>query len=447
MTNSLQSRLISWQAACILLVGAIAGFISFFSAFQEAYEFQDDQLIQVAALINSQILSVAEHSGLPVVVKDNDSRFTVQVLGQRSEHALPLPSNMANGFQTLLLKRRSWRFYVRSLADGRRVAVGQSTEGRDELARDSGVRTAMPFLILLPLLVTLIVVSVRRTFAPVERLSSDIDARGQNDLRELELDGAPQEIKPFLHSINGLLARLTRTLAEQRRFIADAAHELRSPITALLLQTANVERAVLDPEARLRVASLKAGLQRTRALLEQLLAMARSQSSPQDPIEDLPLASVMCQALRECEPLAQARNVALALHDQSGQAQLSATRADVLAMLRNLLDNAIRYTPPHGMVEIALRAVAGEIEVSIADSGPGIAAADKARVFDPFFRVGGSDDFGSGLGLAIVRTIVERLHGQVFLEDVSATPPHGLLVRLILPRSRDGSRPKLSPVN
>ncbi len=84
---------------------------------------------------------------------------------------------------------------------------------------------------------------------------------------------------------------------------------------------------------------------------------------------------------------------------------------------------------------------------TLADSGPGIAAADKARVFDPFFRVGGSDDFGSGLGLAIVRTIVERLHGQVFLEDVSATPPHGLRVRLILPRSRDGSRPKLSPVN
>lgn len=434
MTNSLQYRLISWQAACILLVGAIAGFISFFSAFQEAYEFQDDQLIQVAALIDSKILSIAERGDLPVVVKDNDSRFTVQVLGQPGEHALPLPANMANGFQTVDLARRSWRFYVRSLADGRRVAVGQSTEGRDEVARDSGMRTAMPFLILLPLLVTLIVVSVRKTLAPVERLSSDIDARGQGDLSPLDLEDAPQEIKPFLHSINGLLTRLTRALAEQRRFIADAAHELRSPITALLLQTANVERAALDPEARLRVASLKAGLQRTRNLLEQLLAMARSQSNPQDPIESLSIANVMRQALQECEALAQGKDVTLVLRDQGGQTQLRAARTDLLAMLRNLLDNAIRYSPPHGKVEIGLQASVGEIEVSITDSGPGIAEADKARVFDPFFRVGGSDDFGSGLGLAIVRTIVERLHGRVVLEDVFATAPRGLRVRLILPR-------------
>lgn len=211
MKNSLQYRLISWIAGCILVIGAIAGFFSFFGAFQQAYRFQDEQLIQVARLINSNRLALADAGVLSSPGANGDSPLIVQLLGNPQYRSnLPLPRNLANGFQTVDIAGHSWRLYVKQLNSGDRVAVGQRTEGRTQIARASGLRTLMPFGILLPVLIGLVVLAVRKTLGSVDRLTSELDARSESDLRPLDIAAAPHEIKPFLLSINRLLQRLGR---------------------------------------------------------------------------------------------------------------------------------------------------------------------------------------------------------------------------------------------
>lgn len=443
--QSLQYRLIVWLASCVLVFGIAGGLISFFSAFHDAYAFQDDQLRQVASLLNANDVAIASGKAFSGNLKDSDSRLIVWTLD-----GAMLPRDLPDGLQTVRVHKKSWRLFVRTLDSGLRIAVGQRTEARDELARHSGVRTAIPFAVLLMVLVALIVVAVRKTLAPVARLSAELDRRNENDLGALDASHAPTEIAPFVVSINRLLERLARAMNAQRRFIADAAHELRSPMTALLLQTENLQRVADNPEALSRLAKLKAGLQRSRNLLEQLLTMARVQASPM-PSDNRPapppaLPDVLRHVLEDVFPLADAKHIDISFTCDVGAdapgARLRATAADATILFRNLLDNAIRYTPEGGSIHVRAAFAPADAGppgsrrhaiVDIVDNGPGIAPQDRARVFDPFYRAAGLPEIGSGLGLSIVHTIVQRLGGTITLDHAQPDMPHGLHVRVVLP--------------
>ena len=444
LTNSLQFRLAAALSALVILLALSAGTFSFWSAFQEANELQDDQLQQMAELIDQHEVPVgtvrphAQQQGL-----DSDLQFITQIIGgptrahdMANSNELALPSRLPDGLQTRVVGRDSWRFYALTIKTGAQLVVGQQTSARDEIARTGALRTVLPLLALVPVLLLLVVVVVRQGLKPILVLSRELDRRGELDSTRIQDDRVPNEIQPFTASINRLLDRVTRSMAAQRRFVADAAHELRTPLTALFLQSESLAAKDLPGDAGERVASLRQGIQRTRSLLDQLLTLARFEASPSisAPPSPISVMSALRTVIEEQLPMAEAKHIDLGVVGDGTDALVRVRDVELHSLLRNLIDNALRYTPPGGRVDVGLREDLDDVTIEISDTGPGIPAAERERVFDPFYRVLGTDTEGSGLGLAIVKTLAQRMGVRVTLEDAhSESKEHGLRVLVSFP--------------
>lgn len=406
-----------------IISGFIAGGCSYFLAFREAQELQDDQLEQVALLVGRSGKTVEPWAGMTKaeVDRDPDARIIIRPLGSPIQPGQPgqpaflpeVPLNLPEGFQNIGNKGDTWRLFVRTLPSGTRIAVGQLTAIRNETARDSGLRTLIPVLLLVPFLVLLTAWIVRRSLLPVTELSHLLDQRDDTNLTKLPEVDVPAEIRPFVASINGLMHRLSEVLEQQRRFIADAAHELRSPITALILQADNLERSVSPQERSERLQQLKKGLTRTCTLLNQLLSLAGQQSGSFSSIE-LPLDRIVRQVLEDMMPVAAAKGIDLGC-ERLDEVAVTAPADSLSILVRNAIDNAIRYTPAGGKVDVELYSEEGRVVFQVSDNGPGIPIGDEELLFEPFYRVMGTDETGSGLGLAIVRSIADRLGGTATL--------------------------------
>lgn len=444
LTNSLQLRLAAALSALVIALALGAGAFSFWTAFEEANELQDDQLRQMAALIDQHEVPVESlHPGVPERGVDPDLQFVVQVIeGPAASTAagegslLALPPSLPGGLQTAVVGRESWRLYVRPLRTGAKLVVGQQTAARDEIARTGALRTVLPLLALVPVLLLLVGLIVRRALKPILDLSRELDRRSENDLATLRDERVPNEIRPFTASINRLLVRVAHSMDAQRRFVADAAHELRTPLTVLSLQAEALSGRELPDHARERVVSLRQGIQRARSLLEQLLTLARFEAAPAATTRPSPISAMAAvrTIIEEQLPLAEEKHIDLGVVGDGADAFVHVRDVELHSLLRNLIDNALRYTPPGGRVDVGLRADAGGVTVEVADSGPGIPVHERARVFDPFYRVLGTETEGSGLGLSIVRTLAERMGISVKLDDArSGAGLGGLLVLVSFP--------------
>jgi signal transduction histidine kinase len=231
----------------------------------------------------------------------------------------------------------------------------------------------------------------------------------------------PREIEPFVRSIRGLLQELTQALEQQQRFVANAAHELRSPMAALQLQAANMEQVVSGDEALARLDELRLGLQRMQHLLDQLLSMARSEVE-QGEAFPVRLADVTREVLAACIPAAAAKAIDLGMDRCDEQLLVAGAPLEFATLLRNVLDNAVKYSPPYGVVTVSAYRDGIDAVLSVEDEGPGIAPPQLERVFEPFYRVPGVRESGTGLGLAIVAAIAKRLGGKATLLPRSAGP-------------------------
>lgn len=434
VNTSLRRKLSCWIAAVTIVTGVAAGALSFFLSLREARGLQDDQLVQTALLID-QFDNVVKQWGKTGGRAHHNARVVITILGgadraSRQGDVAPLlsvPPNLSEGFHTVDVDGTGWRLYVRTLSSGQRIAVGQRTDIRDEQAQDSGEYTLIPILLLVPTLLLLTAWVIGRTLAPVTTLAGQLDQRDDTNMAPLPVNEVPAEIVPFITSLNGLMGRLAKSMEQQRRFIADAAHELRSPLTALTLQAANLGQAPLTVEGEQRVAALQAGLGRTRTLLEQLLTLARSQLSAGAAAE-VDVSLLVRRVMEDVMPLAAARGIDLGC-GRLEPVQLAAADADLIVLVRNALDNAIRHTPPDGSVDVSLFRDGEWVVFQVEDSGPGIHPDEEERVFEPFYRATGSDGSGSGLGLAIVRGIAERLGGRATL--TSRENSRGALFRYV----------------
>lgn len=424
MNRSLERYLSRTLGLAIVLIGLAAGAVSFIFAYQEAQEFQDDTLRQIAAFTDTeQLPGVGRNPDITGMSDSVDSDPENRVIVVRLPHgAAPsaaawLPPHIRPGIHTVSSPQGYWRVFVRQTSNGARIAVAQATAMRDEAATDSALRTLVPLAILLPLLVWLIARIIRREFAPVRLLAQKLDEQPAERPATLPDASLPDEIAPFVRAINRLLGRVTRLMGEQRRFIAEAAHELRSPLTALSLQAQNLENAE-TPEAMYdRVKPLRAGIERARRLTQQLLSLARSQAAvPTN--ETVDVSKMARELIADYLPLAEARGIDLGL-EEAGNIVISAELQTLRLVLNNALDNALRYTPPSGTVSLRLYIEGDDAVFEMSDSGPGIPAAERERVFDPFYRIEGAGGEGSGLGLAIVRDAAARLGGVISLDDRS----------------------------
>ena len=441
ITHSLQFKLSVWLSTVILLIAVATGIFSLQSAFDEANELQDDQLKQVAALINRHYLPAAQakaHENIPG--SDPQSRYIVQTLPQPGGNApsstdviLALPADLPDGLQTVTVGNDAWRLFVRTMDAGSRIAVGQPTAEREEIAQNSALRTLTSMAFLIPVLLVLAGVLIRQIFKPLKQLAADLDCRTEWDLRAVSDTRVPSEVRPFVVAINQLLSRVARSTAVQRRFVADAAHELRSPLTALSLQAERLETSDMSNEARERLGSLQSGLIRTRALLNQLLASARAHEVSEAVVTTVSMQQVLRQVLEDLMPLAEAKQIDLGVLGEP-DAWISAHEVDLKTLIKNLVDNAIRYTPAGGWVDISVQTTPNHVILQVDDNGPGIAEHDRERVFDPFYRVLGNDEAGSGLGLSIVKTIAVRIGAKISLSESDADEhTSGLRVTVMFP--------------
>ena len=455
VARSLQFKLSLWLAIVIFGVALAAGVFSFLVAFDEANELLDAQLIQVATLVNryqAGDLDFTPKASTPD--PESESHVILQALppagvaaAKVTPGALMLPSSLVEGVQTVTLDSDAWRVFVKTLDSGSRVAVSQRTKVRDDIARNSALSTLMPFVILIPVLLLLVGDLIRQMFKPLKLLASELDQRAEQDLRRVSDVNLPLEIQPFVVAINRLLGRVSESVAVQHRFVADAAHELRSPLTALSLQAEQLEAAEMSPLAKERLSTLRAGLTRAQVLLVQLLAFARAQQRPLVKPASIPIQPVLRRVLEDLMPLAEAKKIDLGVVGDV-DVSVSVTEPDLRTLVKNLIENAIRYSPFGGQVDVSVQSDPGEIILIVEDTGPGIPLSERQRVFDPFYRVLGHDENGSGLGLSIIKAIADRVGATV---DLETTPPQraasGLCVKVRfaanqIKSNHDSNRPK-----
>ncbi len=441
LNESIQLKLSFSLSLCILVVAVVAGIFSFVSAFDEAHELQDSTLRQIAALFDRQ------HFPLPppgdngrANDSDEESRVIVQYLADGVQAigkgdagmSLPLPITLSDGLHTLDVGGEPFRVLVRTTAGGVRIAVAQETGIRDEIARHSALRTLMPFLILVPILLLIVADLVRKMFRPIAALSAEIDQRAEQELHAVGEDHLPVEVRPFVVAINRLLTRVAQSMDAQRRFVADAAHELRSPLTAISLQAERLAEAEMSDLARERLATLQRGIERGRNLLDLLLTLAKVQATPDVPKAPVSVQSIYRRVLEDLMPLAEAKRIDIGVEGEQ-DARVCVSELDMIAVVKNLVDNAIRYTLEGGRVDLSVATLEGRAVLRIQDNGPGIPLAERERVFDPFYRTLGSDQVGSGLGLSIVKTVSGRIGAEIQLGFSDEVKGSGLCVCILIP--------------
>lgn len=441
--GSLQFRLSFWLSLSILIIALIAGIVVFFSAFDEAHELQDDVLRHVATLFDRHHLPMTQDNSDRAAIRDAESQVFVQLLSAQpsagvrgvTKPTLVLPQNLPDGMQTVRIGDKRYRVLVRTLGSGDRLAVAQETAIRDEIARNSALSTLLPFLILVPILILVVAILIGKIFKPVADLSEEIDRRGDLELYPLDPNPLPAEIRPFVGAINRLLGRVEQSMNVQRLFVADAAHELRSPLTALSLQAERLADAEMSANARERLNILRQGIRRGMTLLDQLLALARAQGGASASSSPVSVQQIYRRVLADLMPLAEVKGIDIGVVSNS-DAKVVANEVDLITLVKNLVDNAIRYTPTGGRVDLSVSDSNGMATLMVEDSGPGIPEHERERVFDPFYRVLGTDEIGSGLGLSIVRTISARLGATVSLGFVSEQPRFGLRVIISIPLAK-----------
>ena len=418
MKKSLQSQLSFLLGGATLIAGLVAAAASFRLTYNEAKELQDDMLRQIAVLAVSGTSKTTNTntSNNEVQLGDPESRVMVIHL-PKDRRPDWLKSDLSTGFHTLTIKADQLRVFVRGEAQGEQTIVAQSTDARDEIAMNSAFRTLIPLLLLLPLLIWLITTIVRQQIAPVIHLSQNLDAQNADQPDPLNDQNLPQEIIPFVLSINRLLARVNLLMTEQRRFIADAAHELRSPLTALSLQAQNIEKAKTLKAMRERVLPLREGIVRARKLTEQLLSLAKSQVTIPS-VSPIDASNYARELIAEYLPQAEAFSIDLGLIDE-GKIIIHGDAKILSLVLKNALNNALRFTPKFGVVTLRLYTEGEDSVIEIADSGPGISEAESEKVFQPFYRIEGAGGEGAGLGLTIARDAAAKLGGTISLRNHS----------------------------
>jgi two-component system OmpR family sensor kinase len=410
----------------VLLLGAAA---TYRAEVQQAEVLLDYQLRQTALALRDQAFGVIAPPVLQSGEQDFD--YSIQVWsedGVTIYYSYPphvFPNRAQLGFSTLQTGEGPWRVFA---MQGRReiIQVAQPVTRRDQLAAHAALQSLRPFLLLFPLMGVVIWIVVGRGLVPIARLARAIGARTPSAMQPVSED-VPEEIQPLARALNDLLRKLQAALQAQRQLVADAAHELRTPLAALLLQTQLVERATNDEQRVAALAELKLGLERATRVMQQLLTLAREEpGAVRAPFAPVRLDELLPSVITQFRAIAADRDIALTFTHAAPQTQTQATgpamdgavmgdEASLRTLFANLLDNALRYTPAQGAVSVSLQQQTRQRIVTIEDSGPGIPAAERQRVFDRFYRRPGADQPGTGapgtgLGLAIVQAIADR-HG------------------------------------
>jgi len=442
VTTSLGRRLLLSLAAVVVAAWVATAMFSYFDARDRIGRMLDDHLVQAAHLLLSQGSGSNEPSRPPAHWGKETEGHSLVYQGWsedgrllfRSADAPQTPlSDRAEGFTLVERDGALWRvFGLRAPGGSVRVQVAEHAAFRDELAGSIARHLLHPVAVALPILAALIWLSVRWGLSPLRALADEVERRKPGNLVALDAAGAPTEARPLVDALNALFGRVAASVESERRFTADAAHELRTPLAAIQTHAEVALASHDDAERKRALAHVTEGTERASRLVAQLLMLARldARATPPAPA-DVDLSELASRHVADAAPFAAQRRVNLGLAEDSEPAVTVRGDDELLSVLiRNLVDNAVRYTPGGGRVDVCIRRDGERVVLAVTDSGPGIPREERARALERFYRGRGPSEDGSGLGLSIVGRIAE-LHGaELTLDDA---PGGGLFVRVVLP--------------
>ncbi len=431
MTSIRRNLLVTLLTAMSAVV-LISAYATYRQVRLETDEIFDYHLRQLALSMRDQTFS----GGLPPSPSADEEAFdfVIQVWdreGLKLYFTPPitiLPNRAQLGFSTIHTAAGDWRVYGASIRNYI-IQIAQPLRVREEIAFSAAIRMLVPLLFLLPTLAILIWVLVGYGLSPLNKLALAVKNRTPASVEHFPEQAVPIEVLPLVQSLNGLLGRLGQALKTQRAFVADAAHELRTPLTALQLQMQLVERANDVAKRAEYIAELKQGLERITHTIHQLLTLARTEPDAiERPMTEVNLVHLVRRVAAELNPLAEAKGIDVGAITTEEKSLILGDPEALRTMISNLLENAIRYSPINGKVDMSVGIDHELPYLQIEDTGPGIPEEDRERVFDRFYRREGALEPGSGLGLAIVKAIADSHGATVHLSD---SPLGGLSARVV----------------
>lgn len=429
MRPSIARRLLLLLTGSVLAIGALQTWLCYRASRVEVDIFYDQHMRLLAEAVAGATRSLGTVDGEIPIASGAAKGFTVRLRPALASGVEPAAGQPAPGDTTAMGfvdvgstdAAGPWRRFTMRSPRGILVEVSQRVKTREEMALAMATGTTWPIFALAPLVLAGVWWVVHRGVAPVRRIGRSLAARAPDDPSALDPRDVPSEVAPLVDEINRLIARVGGLIASQRRFVADAAHELRSPLTALKLQVqAMLGGRPIEPALAAKLDRLERGIERMHRIVEQLLQLSRTEGkrheSHERDVRDIELGDAVYRAVTDLADLAREKRIAVSV-DIPDQLRVVAESGDLAALVANLLDNAIKYSPDGGTVEISAAQSDHVTRLRIQDSGKGIPLTERERVFDRFYRVPGSGVAGSGLGLAIVRTIAERIGAVVELGD------------------------------
>lgn len=426
--TSLNKRLLALALSTVVIVWMGATAFTYYDARHEFNEVLDAHLAQVATLLVAQVshdLDEIETEHAPL-----SHKYSRSVAFQVWEHGDDLRLHSANspllhlttvedGFSNSVIDGEHWRVFS-SWDEGHEylTQVAERTEVRDELARGIANNLLLPLLVSLPVLALLLWLAIARGLRPLVQLTREIEQREPENLAPLDAATVPREVAPLIERLNRLFARIEASMQKERRFTADAAHELRTPVAGIKAQAQVARAASSDAERIHALDNAIQGCDRAAHLIEQLLTLARVDTLLGGATEACRLPGIAAEVVAALAPAALAKGVQLELQAEE-EIVVRGNPALLRVLLRNLLDNAIQHTAAGTIVQVVIANVSGTVVLSVIDNGPGIAAAERDRVLERFYRPAGTQASGSGLGLSIVKRVADLHHASLQLQAVT----------------------------
>jgi two-component system, OmpR family, sensor kinase len=419
--KTLRGQLTAWFIGLITIIGVAASIGTGLVSFNEESGFLDDQLRQIALSVGDTPSAAGESSQI-IAGADPEDHIIVHILDnnlktvRNSDPAIDIPIENVTGFYDHVNAGIQWRTFT-LIAANRVVQVSQQTELRTAAAFSSMLNTILPIALLIPLSWIFVGWVVKRLLKPLQDLAAALLARQTASNIVLSSKGIPDEVVPLVDAMNNLLVRQHELLEFRQRFISDAAHQLRTPLTALNLQMENLKVAMPDKSNAVFLGPMQTGLNRMSALLSQLLKLARADEPHAfAAMEFVNLSEIVRASLADVHEHAAAKAIDLGL-TADVDVKVRGEPLDLIMLLGNLLDNAIRYTPNGGKVDVEILVSETGAQVNIRDTGPGISDSAMALVFNRFYRHNPTGTDGSGLGLSIVAALAARNNAVVKLQN------------------------------
>lgn len=461
MRLSLRGRL-RWMIIAVLIAVLLPlGLYSYHRALKETRELLDGRLAQSARTLDVLI----QNLGLDALRKPELGSLVVPIIGRKAEEQLlhtrtyeaevgyqvfdmhnhmrlstanlaqlPLPPTPVSGFESFFFEGYGWRvFTFVDEVNNVVIRVGERDDSRRDITRALTLDLGLPQLVGLPLLAVLVGWAVRRGLRPLERLRQALAARSPGGRQPIQLENAPQELQPVVDALNTQLERLEDALERERRFSADVAHELRTPLASTMIHLDSAMTANLSADAKTALTSAQSGLARLARRIEQLLALARIEAgAAAGQRGEVDLVAVAMNVIDELAPLLGESGVDFAFAEHDDSLKVQGYEAALAALLRNLIENAMHHVPTGGQVQLSLCRSQDATVIEVIDNGPGIPPERRASVFTRFHRESSGGD-GYGLGLSIVQRAAQ-LHNAT-IELLDAPSGRGLRVRVAIPHA------------